>query len=674
MEKFKTKKHREFGYKEGIIQGTDKGYAFLLTENKDYFISASDLHGANHKDKALCAITEYGDDTKGEVVKILERGYNEFVGTFEKTKRGGVVVPSEKRYYNKGIVNVRTDAEYGDKVLFKIEGYNRNGMPFGRIAKVLGKEFEKQAEIESILIENDIPLSFSEEVLKESAKCAHEVTSNQLKGRLDLTNKCIITIDGDDAKDFDDAISVERSGDNFILGVHIADVSEYVKEGTLTDKEAYKRGNSYYYPETVIPMLPNVLSDNICSLNENRIRLTLSCIMEFDNKGNRLNYEIKKSYIKSVHRMTYNKVQNIIDGDAVLMESYADILRLITDSYALFKVLQNKKKQNGMIDFGVAECKITVDKNNAITVEKKVQSESEKIIEQFMIAANEAVAHFTRTHKIPSVYRVHENPTKEKVSKLNLFLKEVGIGARLPDKARAKDYSDIIEKIGNGTFADVIKRVMLRSMQKAKYMTEPFGHFGLSLADYCHFTSPIRRYADLTVHRVLKAYISGKDTSKYFNFCEESAWHSTDREKHALDAERAVDDFYKVLYMSNYVGKICDGIVSGVTSFGIFVELENTVEGIIKTENLIGRGYNFDSESLTLSNKIITYKLGMPVKIVVAGVDYGTRRTEFLLYSDDNKKEKLNKKPAKAKSGYKSNKKSKYKKRAKKDYKNKKVW
>ena len=205
-------------------------------------------------------------------------------------------------------------------------------------------------------------------------------------------------------------------------------------------------------------------------------------------------------------------------------------------------------------------------------------------------------------------------------------------------------------------------------------MTEPFRPFGLSLADYCHFTSPIRRYADLTVHRVLKAYISGKDTSKYFNFCEESAWHSTDREKHALDAERAVDDFYKVLYMSNYVGKICDGIVSGVTSFGIFVELENTVEGIIKTENLIGRGYNFDSESLTLSNKIITYKLGMPVKIVVAGVDYGTRRTEFLLYSDDNKKEKLNKKPAKAKSGYKSNKKSKYKKRAKKDYKNKKVW
>ena len=626
---------------EGRLQGNERGYAFLIPtdrEKEDYFISHSDLKGAMHGDLVLAEPTRgEGARTTARVLKILERGITELVGTYFSTKSGGFVCPDEKKYYNDIFIPFGKGlrAKSGDKVVCKILFYPKRQNPEGIITKILGRQFDKKAELKSILYSYKLPEKFDKKVL-ETANEYKPFTEKDIGKRKDYRKKITMTIDGKDARDFDDAISIKklRNGD-YELGVHIADVSHYVKNNDLVDKEAFERATSVYFPEQVIPMLPERLCNDLCSLRPNELRPTLSCVMIVDKNGKVKDYEIAPSVIVSDARMTYDEVQEIIDGNQKLIKKYKSIHKEIMLMDSLADILIAKRDKDGSIDLDVKESTIMVDKKGEIEVFATKRDKAHRIIEEFMILANCTVAEYMFFLEKPFIYRVHGQPTEERLENFYDFLKGLGINIKhKKDQVYPKDFQLILKNAEGTPAYTLINRVMLRSMQKAKYSPEDIGHFGLSSQHYCHFTSPIRRYPDLVVHRIIKEFLSGEQdlNQKYGEFVYSASSQSSEKERNSIEAERAVDDYYKLLYISGYLGHEFNGVVSGVMGFGIFVELANGIEGLIKIENLrTRRKLVFDQKSYTLSDGKVTYKLGQELKIKVAGVNYGDRRAEFIL-------------------------------------------
>lgn len=630
---------------EGKIQGNERGFGFLIATDgreTEYFIPHSDLRGAMHGDTVLAETTESngGERTTARVLKVLNRGISEIVGTYSSTRRGGFVTPDDSKYFcdifipqGKGL-----RARTGDKVVCKIISYPKKLAPEGIIKQVFGSSKDKNAEINSIIYGYKLSATFPSNVLEYVDKFVTEPTEKDLIGRRDFRSNLTFTIDGDDARDFDDAISIEKIGEKYKLSVHIADVSEYVKPNTVLDKEAFSRATSVYFPEKVIPMLPEKLCNDICSLKEGVDRLTLSVVMTIDNKGKVEDYEIVKGVIKSSARLTYSEVQKIIDGDKARRKSRGkDLCSALDLTLELAKILINKRDKNGTINLDVKESSIFV-KDGEIFVTATERDMAHRIIEEFMILANVTVAEYMFYLDKPFIYRVHEKPSTEKTEEFYEFLKSLNVKfKRKKDEIFPKDFQTILKEAEGKPTYTLINRVMLRSMQKAKYSPECIGHFGLSEDKYCHFTSPIRRYPDLAIHRIIKDFLDGEQEldKKYDNFVSDASKQSSEMERVAIEAERAVDEYYKMLYISDYIGCEFDGVVSGMIASGIFVELANGIEGFVRLDYRRYGGVNFDKKKYSLTIGKHTFRLGQTVRISVEDVDLIMRKAEFILVTEE---------------------------------------
>lgn len=631
------------GLKTGTIRGNERGFAFVITDSGDYFIPPKNLNGALDGDTVIVkkSISSRGSSDEGEIVKIVKRGRDKIVGTFDGECGFGFVIPDDKNYHLDVYIPVKKTlgAKSGDKVVALITDYpEKRRNPEGKIIEILGKKFDVKAEELSIIKSYDLPLDFTDKVKAEVDKIPDTVSENELVGRKDFTADYTVTIDGEDSRDFDDAVCVKKLDSGYELGVHIADVSHYVNLNSQIGKEAYSRSTSVYFPERVIPMLPKKLSNGICSLNEGVIRLTLSLIMKIRNDGAVESFELFNGYIKSKKRLTYTQVQNVIeDNDSDLDET---TVKAIKDMRALQLILSKVRNDRGNIDLSVKESHIFVDDKKNIVVEPRRSAEAYKIIEEFMILANETVAEYVFYMNLPFIYRIHEKPAPEKVEGFIAFLKVLGIPVKWnAETCHPKDYQKLLDGMRGEPIFNVVNKIMLRSMQKAKYSPENVGHFGLSSKCYCHFTSPIRRFPDLVVHKIVKGVLSGEDVvSKYSTLTQEASVISSQNERRADEVERMMDDFYKCRYMKKFIGYEFDGVVNGVTNFGVFVELENTVEGLVRIEHLPRGRYELDEKTFSLRSGKRSYTLGDRVKVLVLGVDQRARKIDMKILVDKNDK------------------------------------
>jgi ribonuclease R len=625
----------------GKIKGNERGFGFLIPDDSkinDFFIPNHALNGAMHGDLVFAIKTDgdRGSSDEARVIKIIKRGYEKIVGTYNSEKSYGFVIPDDKNYFCDIFINFKNSltAKTGDKVVAKITSYpDDRKNPEGQIIEVLGRQYSKDAEEKSVIICYNLNEEFPEKVIKEAKKVALEPIN--LDNRKDFRSELIITIDGEDARDLDDAISIEKlKNGNYKLGVHIADVSHYVTAKSQLDKEAFLRGTSVYFPDMVIPMLPRELSNGVCSLNEHEDKLTLSCVMEVDNSGKVVNREIVNAVINSTNRMTYKKVTALIEGDSEIVKEYPHLLGMISDMKELAEILIKKREERGSIDLDMKEAQITLLEDNQLDIKEYKRTISHKIIEEFMILANETVAEYMFYLDMPFLYRIHEKPSTEKLINFAAYVKEMGLRVKWNENnVHSKDFQNVLNVLEDTPLFTVVNRVMLRSMSKAKYHPINVGHFGLSSDCYCHFTSPIRRYPDLLIHRIIKMVLdgqAGQAVEEFSDFVYEAGKLSSEKEKNADEAERAIDDLYKARYMSGKIGEEFAGIISGVTSFGIFVELENTVEGLIKIDTLPRGRYDYDENRFTLKSNNLTFKLGEKIKIKVAGADLQTRKVEFI--------------------------------------------
>lgn len=626
---------------KGKIQGNERGYAFLIREDggNDIFIPHGELRGAMHADVVLCErVIRGGERPSARVLKIIERGTKSVVGTFFSCKTGGFVRPDDSRFFNDVTIALSNqgDAQPGDKVVCEIVRYKKSQNPEGRIVCVFGRQFDRNAELQSIIYSFGVAEQFSEQTLKQ-IKSIKKPNESDFKEREDLRSQRTFTIDGEDARDFDDAVSISKQDDGYVLGVHIADVSHYVKAGSPLDKDAFTRGTSVYFPEKVIPMLPEKLCNDLCSLVEGKDRLTLSCIMKIDYSGKVTGSRITPSVINSHARLTYTQAQRVFDGDVAEIQKLNDVANDLIIMRELAQILIDKREKNGCIDLDVKESAIYVNKGGLIEVSPVRRDMAHRVIEEFMILANCTVAEYASNLNVPFVYRVHERPSPEKLLDFYEFLNGLGINVCQKENVHPSDFNNILKAAeGSGAFA-LVNKVMLRSMQKAVYDDLPKGHFGLGEEHYCHFTSPIRRYPDLVVHRILKDILTKGAAGleqRYGEFVKQAARQASATERNADSAERAVDEYYKILYISRFEGQEFDGFISGVTNFGLFVELENGVEGLVKIDTLSGNRYVCDRGNYTLSNGRHTYRLGERLRITVAGVSLFSRRVEFLIVED----------------------------------------
>ena len=621
------------GLLRGTIQGNERGFAFLLREDgPDLFIPHRSLHGALHGDLVFVRLIggEHGDEAA--VYSVIHRGLTELVGTYYRDRKGGMVEPDERRFSEAvRIVGGREKAVSGEKVLIRIIAYPDGKYPEGEVLEILGQSGNLETEEEAIIRSHGLPEKFAAKVTDEAVRAAREPLS--VAGRRDFRAQSIITIDGEDSRDFDDAVYVERDGDSYRLEVHIADVSYYVRRGGAIDREAYTRGTSVYFPDRVLPMLPQVLSNGICSLNEGEDRYTLSCLMRIDASGNVEDSELVFGMIRSVARMTYTKVTAILNGDELLRTQYASLVPMLEEMRDLATILGQKRTARGSIDLDMREAGITLS-DGRICIEPIDRTISHRMIEEFMILANETVASFMEAYEMPFLYRVHEKPTQERAEGFKAYLQELGVRANFrPDNVRPSEYRKILESMSESSLRRIVNGVMLRSMAKARYSAENIGHFGIASPCYCHFTSPIRRYPDLVVHRLVRLVLEGRAVEaeeQYRKFVSVAAIDCSANERRADEAERAVDDLYKTWYMREHLGEEFDGIIAGVTAFGIFVELPNTVEGIVKIENLPADDYVFVEKSYLLHGRNRNYRIGDPIRVLVASCDIGARRCEFV--------------------------------------------
>ncbi len=632
-EKFRYVLPKTLNLKKGTLRGNERGFAFFIREDgEDWFIPHRSLHGAQHGDTVFAKLIggEKGDE--GEVYSIIKRGYDEIVGTYYREKKRGFVTSDERKYFTEiSVVNGKIKAYSGEKVVVKIIDY-QDGYPIGEVIEILGDSGTLFCEEDAIIRAKNLATDFSKKVIAEAEKVSLEPVV--VGKRRDFRDRLIITIDGDDSRDYDDAVEVVKDGNGYFLGVHIADVTHYVKRGLALDSEAYKRGTSVYFPDRVLPMLPKQLSNGICSLNEGEDRYTLSCLMKIDNKGRVKDSEIAAGVIRSSARMTYKNVSKILEGDKELAKKYEHIVPMLYEMRELAEILIKKRKSRGSIDLDVKEAAITL-KNEKIAIEQYERTIAHKIIEEFMILANETVAEFMSNFEMPFVYRVHEKPSEEKAASFKAYLNELGIKAVFhAENVRSGEYGKILDKLEGQPLFHVVNRVMLRSMSKARYSAENSGHFGLASACYCHFTSPIRRYPDLLIHRIIKNVLDGKldEIQKSFSsFVSSASLNCSENERKADEAERDVDELYKTWFMREHIGEEFDAVISGVTSFGIFAELNNTIEGLIRIENLPEDDYTFIEQRFLLKGFSNSFKIGDSVKIKVANADIGSRKCEFLL-------------------------------------------
>ncbi|MDE7395847.1 MAG: ribonuclease R [Clostridiales bacterium] len=625
----------------GKIDASGKGFGFLLRDDggEDLFIAARDMNSALGGDRVLCRIVGHARGAgEARVEQIVERANEAVVGTFMPQSDGTyLIIPDNARLGSEVFVkrNGAGAALPGQKVVAKLIDFPEGKRPEGEIIEVLGYPGDKGVDMLSILRAYNLYERFPSAVTEEAGRMPNEVTKEQIKGRKDYRDLLTVTIDGDDSRDFDDAVSLSRSKDGYYkLGVHIADVSEYVRAGTKLDKEALKRATSVYFPDRVLPMLPVKLSNGICSLNENEDRLALSVIIYFDNMGEPVKHKIVESVIKSKARMTYTNVAKILDGDKALREKYAFAVPMLEEMKVLAELLRSRRTARGNIEFDIPECKIIIDENGKTAdVVKYEHLISHGIIEEFMLAANETVAKRYARDDFPFVFRAHMPPPPEKTERLVNFVSALGLTFKGNANApQPLDFARFLASLDKSV-AGVVNRVTLRSMSKATYEPVNHGHFGLAAPYYCHFTSPIRRYPDLMIHRIIKADLRGEGVKKFAGVVGEVAKISSERERAAESAERKADDLKKAEFMESKIGSVYTGVISGVTEWGIFVELDNTVEGLIRTENLPGSGYVFNADLFRLDSPSSSFKLGDTLTIKVAGVNGD--RVSFLLAEEE---------------------------------------
>lgn len=631
----------QLGLIKGTLRGHERGFAFLVPEDKDaypndFFIPHVGLHGALHGDTVLIERVFNRSDDEGAVVKILERGYSTVVGTFRRDRRAGVLIPDEKKLATEIYIPLSACANIPNhvKAVAKITSYPHGKCPGGEIVEVLGDEEDFFAEELSIIRSYGLREEFPTKVEREANRqAARLITEEEISKRRDLREKIVVTIDGADTRDIDDAVSLEKDGDEYLLGVHIADVSHYVAYRSPLDLEAYERGTSVYFPDRVLPMLPKALSNGICSLNEGEDRLALSCLMRIDGKGVVKDSEIVETVIRSSHKMTYDEVDKILDGEEAVCKKYALVKDMVCLFGELTHILQATREKKGSISLDVKEAKILFD-GEQIVIPDYRRTFSHQIIEAFMVLANETVAAYMQSIEAPFVYRIHEKPSVEKAVAFQSFAKTLGLKARFQtDDVKPYDYQNLLKAAEELPIFSVLNRTMLRSMQKARYSPDNEGHFGLASKCYCHFTSPIRRYPDLCIHRIIKFIINGgygEACDRFGDFVKDAAKQSSERERKATDAERDVDDLYTTMYMSDHIGEEFDGVISGVTSFGLFVELPNTIEGFIPIETLYGQ-FVYDEPRFRLVGKTESYTIGQSVRVKAVDVDFERRRTEFRL-------------------------------------------
>ncbi len=649
---------------ENVLVGTfisnAKGFGFVEVEGRkeDLFIPENCTNGAFHLDTVQAALLPGGRGKRREaqIVRILKRGMSHVVGTYERSRGGfGFVSPDNVKlpweiYVPK---EASMGAVDGHKVVVELTDYGTDfKSPEGRVVEILGHENDPGVDILSIVRGFELPSEFSQEVLSKALKAARPVEETSLAGRKDLRDVCMVTIDGEDAKDLDDAVSLDFDGLQYHLGVHIADVSEYVREGSALDREALKRGTSVYLVDRVIPMLPHVLSNGICSLNQGEDRLALSCLMDIDLQGEIVDYSICESVIRVDRRMTYGAVQALLEDGSLaereeIYRPYREFLPMFRNMESLAALLRRKRRKRGSIDFDFPECKISLDREGRpLKISAYERNTATDIIEDFMLAANETVAQHFYWLEAPFVYRVHDLPDAERIQKLTAFLAQFGYSLKAAGRRKAKvdvkevhpkEIQKLLAKVAGTPQEGLISRLALRSMKQAKYSVENSGHFGLACGYYCHFTSPIRRYPDLQIHRIIKEQLRGELTAQraehYRAILPEVAKKSSEAERRAGEAERETEKLKKVEYMEGHLGETFEGVVSGVTAWGVYVELPDTVEGLIHVSRLPGDYYVFHENTYEMVGESTgrTFRLGMPLTVRVEDCDRVQKTIDFSL-------------------------------------------
>lgn len=633
----------------GTFTGNNRGFGFVTVEgdDEDYFIPEKACNGALHMDTVLMRVTNAessaGRRREGEITRILSHGIKELVGTFDPGKGYGFVIPDNQKF-NQDIFIPKAltkGAVRGHKVVVQITDYgNKNQKPEGRITEILGHINDPGTDVISIVKAYDLSVEFPDMVMRQAERTPEEPDAKDYAGRKDLRDWMTVTIDGDDAKDLDDAITLRKTEDGYELGVHIADVSEYVTEHSPLDEEALTRGTSVYLVDRVIPMLPHRLSNGICSLNQGTDRLALSCIMQINEKGNVVHHEITETVIRVDRRMSYANVNKILEqNDEAVKQEYAEFLPMFYQMKELADILRKKRDKRGSIDFDFPETQIILDeKGFPVDIRPYERLTANKIIEDFMLLANETVAEDYFWQELPFVYRTHESPDPDRIRKLGILVSNFGYCLKAnPENIHPKEFQKLLERISDSPEEAMISRLTLRSMKQAKYSTICYGHFGLATHYYCHFTSPIRRYPDLQIHRIIKENLHGKLSDKrithYEKILPEVSESCSKLERRADEVEREVEKMKKVQYMSRRIGECYEGVISGVNAWGMYVELPNTVEGLVHVTNMVDDYYYYDEEKYAMIGKDTgkEYTLGEKVWVMVKAADRISKTIDFIL-------------------------------------------
>lgn len=639
----------------GVYQAHARGFGFVVMEDsdKDVFIPEEESGGALQGDEVEIQITKGsgsrpGQRQEGKVVRIIKRGTSQIVGYYQKNKSFGFVLPDNQKFLQDVFVPEEKSkgAVTGHKVLVKICSYGGDGKkPEGEVVEILGHVNDPGTDVLSIAMSYELPIEFPEKVKNQAVRVAKPVSSADCAGRKDLRNMKMVTIDGEDAKDLDDAVSLEICDGYYHLGVHIADVTNYVQENSALDREAKKRGTSVYLADRVIPMLPHILSNGICSLNEGEDRLALSCLMKIDKNGTVVDHEIAETVIRVDRRMTYTAVKQILeDQDEEMCRVYEDFVPMFRDMEELSAILREKRHRRGAVDFDFPETKVVLDEiGRPVALKAYERNTATKLIEDFMLAANETVAEDFFWREIPFVYRIHEAPDEEKIRKLAVFLHNFGYTLHIgSNEVHPKEIQKLLSKVEGEPEEPMIARLALRSMKQAKYTPENEGHFGLATSYYTHFTSPIRRYPDLQIHRIIKETLRGRMNEErirhYQSILEEVTKHASETERRAEEAERETIKLKKVQYMKNYIGEEYEGIISGITKWGMYVELPNTIEGLVHVANMTDDHYEYIEDNYEMRGVHTgkTYHLGQKVNVRVVGADELQRTIDFELGKESN--------------------------------------
>lgn len=635
----------------GTFISHPKGFGFVEIDGReeDLYIPADFVNGAFHKDTVKVSLLsgQNGRRQEAQVIEILARGMKQIVGIYEKSNKNyGFVIPDNTKISEDIFIPVERSrgAVSGHKVVCEITDYGKdNRKPEGKITEILGHVNDPGVDIMSIVKGYELPVEFSEKIMHQVERVANEVSEADMAGRRDLRDVQMVTIDGEDAKDLDDAVSLTKDGVFYQLGVHIADVTNYVQENSALDWEARERGTSVYLVDRVIPMLPHKLSNGICSLNAGENRLALSCLMTIDQKGEVVSHEIVESVIRVDRRMSYTSVKKILeDKDEGEIREYETLVPMFEQMRELAGILRDKRKKRGSIDFDFPESKIILDKQgHPIEIKPYERNVATKIIEDFMLIANETVAEHFHWMELPFVYRTHDKPDPEKISKLGTFIRNFGYSIKSrQEEIHPKELQKLLVKIEDTPEEALISRLTLRSMKQAKYTIDCTGHFGLACPYYCHFTSPIRRYPDLQIHRIIKEQIRGRLNEKridhYNEILPEVARHSSEMERRADEAERETDKLKKVEFMEGRIGEIYEGVISSITAWGVYVELPNTIEGMIHVSMLPGDYFYYDEETYEMVGQAtdIRYKLGQTLKVRVNATDKISRTIDFVISQD----------------------------------------